>query len=78
MNKQDEIRQAYLKKGPYQPKYIDCPYDDNNHRCQKSAPHVKNPGYAPVEEVDVLLNMSHALRSKGWAIDDDNKSQPSL
>ena len=47
MNKQDEIRQAYLKKGPYQPKYIDCPYDDNNHRRQKSAPHVKNPGYAP-------------------------------
>ena len=38
MNKQDEIRQAYLKKGPYQPKYIDRPYDDNNHRRQKSAP----------------------------------------
>ena len=28
INKHDEIRQAYLKEGPYQPKYIDCPYND--------------------------------------------------
>ena len=38
INKQDEIRRAYLKESPYQTKYIDCPYNDDNHRCQKSAP----------------------------------------
>ena len=48
INKHDEIRQAYLKEGPYQPKYIDCPYNDDNHRRRKSALHVKNPGYAAV------------------------------
>ena len=38
INKQDEIQQTYLKEGPYQPKYIDCPYNDDNHRRQKLAP----------------------------------------
>ena len=38
INKQDEIQQAYLKEGSYQPKYINCPYNDDNHRRQKSAP----------------------------------------
>ena len=38
INKQDEIQQAYLKEGPYQPKYINCSYNDDNHRRQKSAP----------------------------------------
>ena len=46
INKQDEIRQAYLKEDPYQPKNINCPYNNDNHRHRKSAPHVKNPGYA--------------------------------
>ena len=32
INKQDEIRQAYLKEGPYQPKNIDYPYNDDTHR----------------------------------------------
>ena len=34
INKQDEIRRAYLKEGPYQPKNIDYPYNDDTHRCQ--------------------------------------------
>ena len=38
INKQDEIQQAYLKEAPYQPKNIDCPYNDDNHRRQKLAP----------------------------------------
>ena len=38
INKQDEIRRVYLKEGPCQPKYIDCPYNDDNHSRQKSAP----------------------------------------
>ena len=38
INKQDEIRRVYLKEGPYQPKYIDCPYNDDNHRRRRSAP----------------------------------------
>ena len=38
INKQDEIQQAYLKESPYQPKYINCPYNDDNHHRQKSAP----------------------------------------
>ena len=33
INKQDEIRQAYLKEGPYQPKNIDYPYNDDTHQC---------------------------------------------
>ena len=49
INKQNKIQQAYLKEAPYQHKNIDCPYNDDNHRRQKSAPHVKNPGYAPVD-----------------------------
>ena len=32
INKQDEIRRAYLKEGPYQPKNIDYPYNDDTHR----------------------------------------------
>ena len=32
INKQDEIQQAYLKEDSYQPKYIDCSYNDDNHR----------------------------------------------
>ena len=51
INKQDEIRRAYLKKGPYQPKNIDYPYsnDTHRHRFQPSnwPPHVQIPGYAP-------------------------------
>ena len=31
INKQDEIRRAYLEKGPYQPKNIDYPYNDDTH-----------------------------------------------
>ncbi|KAL0011758.1 hypothetical protein SO802_006866 [Lithocarpus litseifolius] len=34
INKQDEIRQVYLKEGPYQPKNIDYPYNDDTHRRQ--------------------------------------------
>ena len=51
INKQDEIRRAYLKEGPYQPKNIDYPYnnDTHRHRFQPSnrPPHVQIPGYAP-------------------------------
>ena len=32
INKQDEIRRAYLKEGPHQPKIIDYPYNDDTHR----------------------------------------------
>ena len=32
INKQDKIRRAYLKEGPYQPKNIDYPYNDGTHR----------------------------------------------
>ena len=32
INKQDKIRRAYLKEGPYQPKNIDYPYNDDTHR----------------------------------------------
>ena len=38
INKQDEIRRVYLKEGPYQPKYIDYPYNGDNHHHQKSPP----------------------------------------
>ena len=54
INKQDEIRWAYLKEGPYQPKNIDYPYNDDTHRRRfqpswfESAPHIKIPGYAPI------------------------------
>ena len=51
INKQDEIRRAYLKEGPYQPKNIGYPYNDDTyrHRFQPSnrPPHVQIPGYAP-------------------------------
>ena len=30
INKQDEIRQAYLIEGPYQPENIVYPYNDDN------------------------------------------------
>ena len=32
INKQDKIRRAYLIEGPYQPKNIDYPYNDDTHR----------------------------------------------
>ena len=32
INKQDEIQRAYLKEGPYQPKNINYPYNDDTHR----------------------------------------------
>ena len=32
IDKQDEIRRAYIEKGPYQPKNIDYPYNDDTHR----------------------------------------------
>ena len=32
INKQDEIRRAYIEKGSYQPKNIDYPYNDDLHR----------------------------------------------
>ena len=32
INKQDEIRRAYLIEGPYQPENIDYPYNDDTHR----------------------------------------------
>ena len=41
INKQNEIRWIYLKESPYQPKNIDCPYNDDNHRRRKSAPPCK-------------------------------------
>ena len=51
INKQYEIRWAYLKEGPYQPKNIDYPYNDDTHcyRFQPSnrPPHVQIPSYAP-------------------------------
>ena len=31
INKQDEIQRAYIEKGPYQPKNIDYPYNDDTH-----------------------------------------------
>ena len=31
INKQDEIRRVYIEKGPYQPKDIDYPYNDDTH-----------------------------------------------
>ena len=51
INKQDEIQRAYLKEGPYQPKNIDYPYNDDTHRHRfqpsNQLPHVQIPGYAP-------------------------------
>ena len=38
INKQDEIQQAYLKEASYQPKNIDCSYNNDNHRRRKSTP----------------------------------------
>ena len=34
IDKQDEIRRAYIKKCSYQPKNIDYPYNDDLHRCR--------------------------------------------
>ena len=31
INKQDEIRRAFIEKGPYQPKDIDYPYNNDTH-----------------------------------------------
>ena len=60
INKQDEIRRAYLKEGPYQPKNIDYPYnnDTHRHRFQPSnwPPNVQIFGYAPAPD-DVLFLM---------------------
>ena len=51
INKQDEIRRVYFKKGPYHLKNINYPYsnDTHRHRFQPSnwPPHVQIPGYAP-------------------------------
>ena len=51
INKQDEIRRVYFKKGPYQLKNINYSYinDTHRHRFQPSnwPPHVQIPGYAP-------------------------------
>ena len=47
INKQDEIRRVYLKKCPYQPKYIDYPYNGDNYRRQKSAPPCKKSWLRP-------------------------------
>ena len=53
INKQDDIRQAYLKEGPYQPKNIDYPYNDDTHRHRFQPsnwpPHVQIPSYAPTD-----------------------------
>ena len=38
---------AYLKEAPYQPKNIDCPYNDDNHRRRKSAPPCKKSWLRP-------------------------------
>ena len=53
INKQDEIRRVYLKKCPYQPKYIDYPYNGDNYRRQKSAPPCKKSWLRPC----IHLNM---------------------
>ena len=50
INKQDEIRRVYLKKGPYQSKYIDYPYNGDNYRCQKSALPCKKSWLHPCEQ----------------------------
>ena len=34
IDKQDEIRRAYIEKDLYQPKNIDYPYNDDTHRCR--------------------------------------------
>ena len=53
INKQDEIRRAYLKEGPYQYKNIDYPYNeilivvDFNLHGSNWPSHVKIPGYTP-------------------------------
>ena len=51
INKQDEIRRAYFKESPYQPKNIDYPHNDDTHRRRFQPsnwpPHVQIPGYAP-------------------------------
>ena len=51
INKQDEIRRAYYKESPYQPKNIDYPHNDDTHRRRFQPsnwpPHVQIPGYAP-------------------------------
>ena len=53
INKQDEIRRAYLKECSYQPKNIDYPYNDDTHRRRfqpswfESAPPCKNSWLRP-------------------------------
>ena len=51
INKQDEIQQAYPKEAPYQPKNIDCSYNDDNHRHRKSAPPCKKSWLCPCLEL---------------------------
>ena len=53
INKQDEIRRAYLKEGPYQSKNIDYPYNEilivvdfTLHGSNRPS-HVKILGYTP-------------------------------
>ena len=57
INKQDDIRRVYFKKGPYQLKNINYPYSNTHcHRFQPSnwPPHVQIPGYAPAR-TDILI-----------------------
>ena len=66
INKQDEIRRAYLKEGPYQPKNIDYPYSNDTHcrRFQPSnwPPHVQIPGYAPAySSVDPRISIGRYI-----------------
>ena len=55
INKQDEIRRVYLKEGPYYPKNIDYPYNDDNHRRQKSAPSCKKSWLRPCCHAKLFL-----------------------
>ena len=55
INKQNKIRRAYLKEGPYQPKYIDYPCNDDNHRRRKSAPPCKKSWLHPWTNLDLRL-----------------------
>ena len=54
INKQDEIRRAYLINGPYQPEDIVYPYNNDTHRRRfqpsNRPPHVQIPGYAPADQ----------------------------
>ena len=56
IKKQDEIRRVYLKEGLYQPKNIDCLYNDDNHRRQKSAAPCKKSWLRPWAPEQMALN----------------------